>query len=100
MSLAHDWSELQCRVHNQWWPSRCILGRMARGIAHFERPAQQATEPGSNEARGKVYSLSSCLLVGLVVEFDGYAGVIKFWGPHENGDPGSPFFIMILGTLP
>ena len=28
------------------------------------------------------------------------SGVIKFWGPHENGDPRVPIFIMILGTLP
>ena len=26
----------------------------------------------------------------LTLYYDG-PGVIKFWGPHENGDPGSPF---------
>ena len=26
-------------------------------------------------------------------------GVIKFWGPHENGDPGSPFSLVKWGPL-
>ena len=26
-------------------------------------------------------------------------GVIKFWGPHENGDPGSPFSLRFWGPF-
>ena len=29
----------------------------------------------------------------------GGTGVIKFWGPHENGDPGSPFSLVKWGPL-
>ena len=27
-----------------------------------------------------------------------YVGVIKFWGPHENGDPRVPIFTGKMGT--
>ena len=30
---------------------------------------------------------------------DRHPGVIKFWGPHENGDPGSPYSLVKWGPL-
>ena len=30
---------------------------------------------------------------------DAWSGVLKFWGPHENGDPGSPFSLWFWGSF-
>ena len=38
-------------------------------------------------------------IVGYTAALRGVAGVIKFWGPRENGDPPVPIFNGILGTL-